>query len=298
LRGESPPLYGDAVKRVWTAVSVTAAQEMVDGVESFLLDLGAPGLVTEEAGSSVRLTAHYLDRDAVAKARDFCASLAALFPEANAPVVTSAEIGEEAWSENWKEHFQPLAVGRSLFLRPPWVSEVPPGRIPIVVDPGMAFGTGQHASTRGCLRLLEDAMPACAGACVLDLGTGSGVLAIAAVKLGAGRVCAVDIDEEACEIARANALANGVGAEIRIGGRLEDVDGPFDVILANLFAEQLVGFAPRLAELLRAGGVLVGAGILESEAAGVIAAWEQNALCLERRDDEDGWTALRARKGP
>jgi len=113
---------------------------------------------------------------------------------------------------------------------------------------------------------------------VLDLGTGSGILAIAAVKLRSGRGPAVDIDGEACEIARANAVANGTGDRIRVADRLEDAEGPFDLIVANLFAEQLVDFAPRLARLLRPGGVVIGAGILEREVTAVLAAWTAAVL--------------------
>jgi ribosomal protein L11 methyltransferase len=168
--------------------------------------------------------------------------------------------------------------------------------VPIVLDPGMAFGTGHHASTRGCLELLEAALRDRAGARVLDLGTGSGILAIAARKLGAGEVWAVDIDPDACAVAAANAAVNGVRDGVHIDTDLTTVPGVFDVVLANLFAAQLVDFAAAIAARLMPGGAAVGAGILTSEADAVRGAWRAAGLVADGEWSDEGWVALAYRR--
>jgi len=173
---------------------------------------------------------------------------------------------------------------------------VPANRLAIVLDPGMAFGTGQHASTRGCLVLLETALAERRAARVLDLGTGSGILAIAAAKLGAGEIVAVDIDPDACAAARDNALVNGVAGAIRFADALAAAPGAFDVIVANLLATTLVELADTLAAQLGAGGALIGAGVQLEEAASVRTAWHAAGLRVTAEDVDEGWVALAARR--
>jgi ribosomal protein L11 methyltransferase len=280
----------------WTAVTVTAPLELAEPIESFLFDRGAPGLQTEETGRGVRITAHFSAVAPLAALQAFVAALCELFPAAAAPIVNVETIADSGWAENWKAHFPPLAIGARVFVRPPWIAAAPADRIDIVIDPGMAFGTGHHASTRSCLILLERALQACPTARVLDLGTGSGILAIAAAKLGAGAVCGVDTDPDACAVAAQNAALNGVGDRIRIERDVVAAPGPFDVVVANLLAGTLVDLAGELAGCLRPGGIAIGAGVLTEEAVAVRDAWRAAGLEDNGELADEGWVALVARR--
>jgi ribosomal protein L11 methyltransferase len=261
---------------------------------SFLIDLGAPGLMTEDVGDEVRLTAHFTDPAPVAAVERFCSELPELFPllRADAVRVRAERVAEEAWADNWKANFPPLTVGKRLFIHPPWVRKVPPGRVCIVIDPGMAFGTGHHATTRGCLVLLEQFLAGARCESVLDLGTGSGILAIAAVKLGAERVWALDVDKEACRAALENARANDVADRISVCESADGVAGQHGLVLANLLATQLVECTPQLVGWLRSGGVVIGSGILHDEEEEVACVWRQAGFDLRGRCEEDGWVTM------
>jgi ribosomal protein L11 methyltransferase len=284
-----------AVTATWTAITVTAAPPLVEAIESFLLDHGAPGLETEERGEATRITAHFAEAPPLAELERYFDRLAELQPALPRPRVETGTVTDSGWAENWKAHFPPLAIGDRLFVHPPWISDVPAGRVSIVLDPGMAFGTGHHASTRGCLVLLEAALRARPAARVLDLGTGSGILAIAAHKLGAGEIWAIDIDPDACAVAAENAAVNDVRG-LHIGTELDAARGPFDVVLANLFAAQLVELAPTIAGRLVPGGAAIGAGILAAEADAVAAAWSAAGLIADGAWRDEGWVALAYRK--
>jgi ribosomal protein L11 methyltransferase len=280
----------------WTAVTVTTDPELADAVGSFLLDAGAPGLQSEESADGVRITAHFAGAAPLVGLETFCDALRATFPSRARPSVAVETITDTGWADNWKAHFPPLAIGEQLFVHPPWIDAIPVARIPIVLDPGMAFGTGHHASTRGCLVLLERALREWPGSRVLDLGTGSGILAIAAAKLGACEVWAVDVDRDACAIAADNFAANGVAGSICIESDLDAVPGTFEVVLANLFAAQLVSFAIPIARRLRRGGVAIGAGMLAAEAGEVRAAWRAAGMRDADEHAEDGWVAIAAKR--
>ncbi len=195
------------------------------------------------------------------------ALLVAWFPEEDAARNAAAahggevaEVADEDWGEGWKKDFRPLDVGR-VRIRPSWISEAPPpGSVEVVLDPGMAFGTGSHATTALCLAALSDLLAARPGASVLDVGTGSGILAIAARKLGAGRVAANDDDPKAVEVARENAAANGVALEVVLAPA--EIPGTFDLVVANILANTLVELAPQLAAKVARGGVVLLSGIL------------------------------------
>ncbi len=210
---------------------------------------------------------------------------------------------EDAWRHSWKRYFRPQRIGHALVVKPSWAAYAPrrprqgaPETI-IEIDPGMAFGTGQHPTTALCLRALEDLTRP--GARVLDLGSGSGVLAIAAAKLGAARVLALDIDPLAVKAARRNAAANGVAAVIDVReGTLADSDvpsQPFDVILANISGLTIERLAPAFARSLAPGGVLVASGFLEDAVEGLCAALIEAGLAVERVEREGVWRAIQAR---
>jgi ribosomal protein L11 methyltransferase len=202
-----------------------------------------------------------------------------------------AEVPDEDWGEGWKEGLDAFSVGR-VFVRPSWVqAEAPPGGAEVVLDPGMAFGTGTHPTTALCLGAVDEFLLARPGASLLDVGTGSGLLAIAARKLGAGRVAATDDDPTAVEVARQNAARNR--ADVEVGGApLSEVRGPFDLVVANILASTLVDLAPALSRQVAPGGQLLLAGLLEGQAEEVRRAFIATGLAAmeERRDGE--WVLL------
>jgi len=200
-------------------------------------------------------------------------------------------VADEDWSEGWKRDFRPLDVGR-VRVRPSWIAEPPPpGSVEIVLDPGMAFGTGNHPTTSLCLGALSDLLGERPGARVLDVGTGSGLLAIAARKLGAGRVAANDNDPVAVAVARENALANGAEVEI-VGDPIERIGGEFDVVVANILANTLVEIAPRIAERLAPRGVVLLSGILAPQAGEVRDAYAALGLAQRPGREEGEWVLL------
>ena len=282
--------------KTWTAVVVTTSDDLAEAVGSMLTDLGAPGLVIEDVSDGTRITAHFLGDVPLDAIERFCSELPEHFPGSARPRIRVEALPDADWAENWKLHFPPLAIGERLYVHPPWIEEIPGGRVAVVIDPGMAFGTGHHASTLGCLLLLDRAMIAVSATRVLDIGTGSGILAIAAAKLGAREVWAVDTDPEACRVARANADANRVAARIQICPSLEAVSGVFDIVLANLFAQQLVELAREISNRVRPGGFAIGSGILAEEADTVARAWEGAGLAPFARHEEAGWMTIACRR--
>ncbi len=206
------------------------------------------------------------------------------------------------WAAAWKEGLAPRRVGDRIVVHPTWTEpELRPGDVAIAIDPGLAFGTGEHATTRGALRLLQGAVPP--GGRVLDAGTGSGILAIAALRLGAGSVLAVDVDPQAIETARANLSANGVSAAAttvvgEVTPRWLATEPGFDLILANILSGPLRGLLRPMADALTDAGRLIVSGVLVEEAASFERAAETALLRLERADaEDDGWSALFSRSG-
>ncbi len=204
----------------------------------------------------------------------------------------------EDWAEGWKQHFSVLHLGQ-LVIRPTWEEYTPAaGEAVVTLDPGMAFGTGTHGTTRLCLEALAElfAVPSPPQR-VLDVGTGSGILAIAAAVLGAHRVLACDIDPQACQTARENAAMNGVTGQVEITDQpLENLEEDFQVVLANILAEENVRLANELFRRLAVGGVLVLSGILQEKEALVAAGFSSLPLLgpvISRRDE---WSCLLYRK--
>jgi ribosomal protein L11 methyltransferase len=223
------------------------------------------------------------------------------------------ELAEEDWTEGWKRQYHRLRVGARIVIVPAWEEYTPgPGEVAIRLEPGMAFGTGLHPTTRLCLAALETGvMPGCT---LLDVGTGSGVLAIAAARLGAGRVLALEADPVAVRTARENVVANGVEQQVEVrhgslpGGDVVplhfEVDGPldlleigqFDLVAINILAPVISGMAPALAARLAGDGKLIAAGLIEGQEQSVTAALQGQGLVVVRRAQEQDWVCLVAQR--
>jgi ribosomal protein L11 methyltransferase len=218
--------------------------------------------------------------------------------------ITICKVRREDWSESWKRHFKPVEIGGALLIKPSWIKRPPRKRQAVVIlDPGLSFGTGQHATTSFCLRQIVAALcerrfrrpqTAATARSFLDIGTGSGILAIAAVKLGCKPVRAFDFDPEAVRAARANVRVNRVAGRLKI--TCDDVTKlplrparQYDLICANLISNLLIAERRRIVARLNRGGMLVLAGILKSEFAQVQKAFEDFGMKLVCSKSEKEW---------
>jgi ribosomal protein L11 methyltransferase len=281
---------------------LAAPEDAAEACVNFLWEHRALGVVEAPAGPALTLLQAFFppDTDAPrleAGVRVYLENLAALgFRIEGRPRLTP--LADRNWGEAWREHFRPIRVGRRLIVVPPWERRAATGgRIALIVEPGRAFGTGHHGSTASCLaRLSSIGRPAPVRA--IDLGTGSGILAIAAVKLGVTRVLAVDEDPDAVASARANAARNGVGAAVRCvrGDAATLRTRPAPLVVANLLASLHRRLAPRYPSLVAPGGALLLGGILNAEAPDVKAALAPHGFAPAGVSRSDGWSCLELRR--
>jgi ribosomal protein L11 methyltransferase len=281
------------------ALTVTLDADASDAVGNLLWEAGATGVVEEVEGVGVRLRAFFPPTRGPAailpRLAGYLDELRGLEVRVGPGTVEVSRIPEEAWAEAWRAHFRPLPIGRRLLVAPPW--EVPPtrdGRLLVVIEPGRAFGTGSHATTHGCLELIERAVERGVPARGLDVGTGSGILAIAAARLGVPVVSALDVDPDAVAAASANAERNGVSARVRVElTGLEAWSGPpAPLVLANLLGVTLIAQAPALARCCERPGRLVASGLLAHEAPTVIASFVPEGFALSEIVEREGWASL------
>jgi ribosomal protein L11 methyltransferase len=284
-------------------LALPITDEASEPVTNFLWELGALGVVEEATpDGAARLRAFFPESFAPAplerRVRDYLAELAALGIPAPA-AATVAPLAGDDWAEAWRRHFRPLPVGRRLLVAPPWdAPPAPPdGRLVVLVEPGRAFGTGHHATTAGCLECLEAELEAGTPERAVDLGTGSGILAVAAVRLGVPSVLALDDDPDAVAAAEANAARNGVAGRVRcVRADVAAAEpAPAPLVLANLLTAAHRRVAARYPAWVAPAGALVLGGILDAEAASVREALGA-AFIVERTRSADGWTTLHCRR--
>ena len=210
--------------------------------------------------------------------------------------ISTASCAEEDWINNWKKYFKPIPVGEKLLIRPVWEQEYDPqGRAVLNLEPGIAFGTGTHETTRLCLELLEKYVrPGCR---LLDVGCGSGILSVAGLLLGAQSAVGVDIDELAVKTAVQNAELNGVADRFTgICGNLTDkVSGTFDVVAANIVADIIIELTASIEQFMRPDTVYLMSGIIDTREQDVLSVVEKKFDILDRRE-EKGWIALAAKQ--
>ena len=219
-------------------------------------------------------------------------------------LMTLEDVRDADWENNWKQYYKPMEIGKRLLVIPQWEKADPGDRVPLYLDPGLTFGTGAHATTRLCLTALEDLVRG--GERVLDLGCGSGILSVAALRLGAESALAVDIDDKCRTAARENAGLNGIGPdrlEVLVGNLLTDetvaerIGGGWDLVLANIVADVIIALAPRVRGLLRPGGTFLCSGVIEGRSAEVEAALAANGLTIRDRREDNGWRSEERRVG-
>jgi ribosomal protein L11 methyltransferase len=281
-------------------LTLPTSTETSEGLTNFLWEQGALGVVEEEgAVSPARLRAFFPDSasstDLLASARAYADGLRALGFRTAPGEAEIAPLREEAWASAWQQSFPPRAIGRRLWVKPPWETAESPGRVAVVIEPGRAFGTGHHGSTEGCLALLDEAIADTRPDRVLDIGTGTGILAVAAVSLGAGFVVALDVDPDAIAAARVNASRNRCGGRIELlmaGPESLHSAPPFPLVLANLLAHTHLALASHYRRLTAPGGALILGGILEHEDEDVIAALGTLGFVLLGRLVIEGWSSV------
>lgn len=287
----------------WLEVSVTVESEAAEAVAEVLSCYACRGVAIEagpdgwNAGPVVVRAYLPADSQLQAKKRRVEEALWHLRQIWPIPAPTFRSVAEEDWAQAWKVRLSVLYIGQHIIVRPSWLEYTPkPGDVVIQLDPGMAFGTGLHPTTQMCLVALEQLT--CSGAEVLDLGTGSGILAIAAAKLGARRVLAADNDPVAVKTAQGNVVANGVqGIVSVVHGSLYEVFGDYNLVVVNILARVIVEMMQGgLAERVSPGGRLIAAGIILDQEAEVVAAFERGGFALVERQQRGDWKCLVARR--
>jgi ribosomal protein L11 methyltransferase len=284
---------------IWHCVEVEIARVGETAATTQLWGLNTTGVeISEDANNPdfVTLRAYFNSAPDTEKLRERILRDLKLIglPEFALRGITSMTVADQDWLAEWKKGYEPIAVGQSLLICPSWRRDQARNsdRIVIEIDPGMAFGTGTHETTRGCLELLEKYWK---GGSLLDVGTGTGILAIAAVKLRPGsRVVGFDLDPEAVEVALENAAINGVADEIEIEvNKLSSYQGQeFDLILANLTADVIIPLSPEFPQVLKPQGALIVSGVLREQTDDVRAALESHNLSLIEMMPEGDWMTM------
>jgi ribosomal protein L11 methyltransferase len=310
----TPPTVG-----AWLELAVEADLEAVEAVSEILGRVASGGttvepsfeLVDEGLGARIdpgrpAVVRGYVPAEDASAAEHAAGEVAAALGHLQAfglrPIgeLRTRVVQEADWAESWKAYFPVMRVGRRIVIRPTWRRHrAGPGDVVLALDPGMAFGTGLHPTTRLCLAALEPMVDdgRLPGSRVLDVGCGSGILAVAALRLGAASALGVDTDPIAVESTAANARRNGLGRRLRTReGSLPTGARPFDVVLANLIAGVLVPLAPLLRDELRAGGTLLASGIFADREAEVATAFGTAGFQLTGRMVDGDWVALEARR--
>lgn len=308
----------------WLEVSLTVNGELAEAVADVLARFAPNGVMTEQgvkytddedAGTPtgpITVRAYLEINDQIEETRQKLEeALYYLGMIQPLPAPVYRQIADQNWMEAWKQNYKPILIGERLLILPAWMESPDPNRIAIKIDPGMAFGTGTHPTTQLCLELMEKAIFDIRESInigrisnyeyrVIDVGCGSGILSIAAIKLGARQALGVDIDAESIINSRENADTNGVGDELILGvGSVNEIlDGKFEfkkalLVVANILAPVIVRlFGAGLADLIEEGGAVILSGILFEQEGSVIEAAQAHGLRMNERRQMGDWVAL------
>jgi ribosomal protein L11 methyltransferase len=269
----------------WLKIEIAASTDLMDALGNFLTETGAQGVFQEtlepqspedfpESPTGETIKAYFpqdvRSEKRIAAIQKYLKSLSEIFSDLPAPALKTEIISDPDWGEQWKKYFKPIRVSNNIIVKPTWERYAPSSRdIVIEIDPGMAFGTGQHASTRMCIEALEDVIMqdrSVQNWKVLDVGCGTGILGITAAKLGAGDVICLDIDKKATEIAAENAAINLVSDRLHIVSKdAITINEPRNLIIANLTSKLLLKLRQHLTLLLEPEGYMIISGIIEQD---------------------------------
>ncbi len=302
----------------WTEIKIAVGTKDLDRAEEIIGEAAPNGIYIEDYSDlerEVEEIAHIdlIDEELLGKDRSTAYIHAYLEPDQSPAEAVSAiserlgaeaimhetellDCAEEDWRNNWKKYFKPLEVGKGLLIRPSWYENYDPGERKVLnIDPGLAFGTGGHETTRLCLEMCEKYMKP--GDTVLDVGCGSGILGIAALLMGASRVVGVDIDEVAVRTAVENAELNGVGDrfEAICGSFTDKVSGKYDIVLANIVADAILFLSKGVADFMKDDAVYIMSGIIDSRANEVKAGVSKYFDIIEEHID-GGWACFAAKR--
>jgi ribosomal protein L11 methyltransferase len=291
------------MEKNWVEIKVEIPSEFADEVSGYLFGIGSEGLVTggeavdafefmEEQKEGVEIKAYFSQEEAPEKAAEIRRYLEGLGLEFG---ISVTNIKEDDWAHKWKEFFKPERITDRIVIKPTWEPyEAREGEIAIEIDPGMAFGTGTHPTTRGCLRLMEEVVSMGGIETVLDVGTGSGILAIAAAKLGVPRTIAIDLDADAV-VAEENVRLNKAEGQIRVAKiKVDIIYVMFQLVVANIIAEEIVRLSKSLKDRVAPGGYLILSGIISEKTGMVKDAFRE--LVLDKELIEGEWVSLLYKK--
>ncbi len=307
----------------WLEVAIDTTTQELEALSARLTMNGVTGLVIEDEADFQQFLQNnrqywdYVDEELQEKMRGVCRIKFYVSDDADGrkqlrkwmegieKPYTTAALGENDWAHSWQKYYKPMEVGERLYIVPEWEREepVPAGKTALYLNPGLTFGTGSHASTQLCLGGVERYVTDGCG--VLDLGCGSGILSIAALRLGAERAVAVDIDPKAVDVAYENATMNGIGKDryhVLAGDVLTDeglvnelAEQKYQVVLANIVADVIIPLSAKVDRFLAEGGTFLCSGIIDVRAHEVVEALERNGLTIVDRWEKKGWVALAAR---
>ena len=309
----------------WLELSIDTTSAGIEPVSGLLASFGVDSLMIDEEGDFLSFLENnrqywdYVDEELLREKRGKCRVTFYLADDADgfhtlgqirialsafrkqhpeyAPLLLSmANVADEDWENNWKQFYKPMEIGERLLVVPEWEDAAAEGRVRLILNPGLTFGTGSHATTRLCLTALDRLIHG--GEKVLDLGCGSGILSIAALLLGAERAFACDVDPTCVNVAYENAALNGVDRSrytVRAGDVTADralareFGGDYDVVVANIVADVIIALAPRVRPLLRPGGVFLCSGIIDDRAAEVRRRLEEAGWQVAETNASEGW---------
>jgi len=271
-------------------LAITAPDESRDAIMNKMTDMGSTGFLEKEG----KILAYFEENIDIAGVCEELSVFRDVLRSSGLDPVFSFEytlLPDKDWNENWKKNFVPIDIGENLTIIPSWLKK-DTGRIPVIIDPGMVFGTGYHETSQTCLIIIEKISKGGHKESCLDIGTGSGILAVGAAKLGFRNVTAVDIDPMAIDAAKRNVEENSLSNVLIKEGDIKAVEGLFDLIVANLLSGILVDIAPEILTRLNPGGKAILSGMLAGQEDDVRKAYEKAGLTLNETVVSGKWVTL------
>ncbi len=320
-REESKVRYwqsGNSFPGRWVELGIFTPPEMVEAVCDFLMENGSTGVLVEDSNVTsynypdkkylnwTLVKAYFTEKDVPRveeKIEEYFRKLQSFFPDSEPPIIRKSLVNDEDWSYAWRRYFEPIRVFEGLIIRPSWV-DVKASRndVQIIIDPGMAFGTGLHPTTRLAIRGIKEVAEELEERSilrkkVLDVGTGSGILAITSVKLGFDEVVGIDIDPVAIEVARRNIRLNNVHDRVfALNREIDDIEEKYECVVANIDTPTLVSMKKKLSRVVKKDGFLILSGIRWNESASIKSEFVTQRFEFFHVEYEQGWSLMIFRK--